>query len=168
MDKKAVQIQIDNQIKSEKKTCAFTGHRHLEEDFSKEKLINAVEEQIKQGVEIFYNGMAIGFDLLSAQAVILLKKKYPNIKLVACVPFYGQEQRFSKEQKEVYVEVLKRADEKVVLAEHYYQGCMQNRNRYMCDRADVLIAYCKKEKGGAAHTVGYFQKKYPQKEIIFL
>ena len=38
---------------SEYKTCAFTGHRVLEKDFSKAKLKKETEAQIKNGVEIF-------------------------------------------------------------------------------------------------------------------
>ena len=55
-----------------------------------------------------------------------------------------------------------------MLAEHYFRGCMQQRDKYMADRADVLIAYCKKDVGGTAYTVHYFKKKYPFKEILFL
>ena len=36
---------------------------------------------------------------------------------------------------------------------------MQRRNAYMAERADALIAYCRKEKGGAAHTLNCFLKK---------
>ena len=62
----------------------------------------------------------------------------------------------------------KKADEKIYLAKDYYKGCMLTRDRFMADKADVMIAYCKKDTGGTAYTVRYFKKKYPLKEIIFL
>lgn len=150
------------------KNCVFTGHRDLGEDFSKKKLKNVIEEVILQGVDTFYNGMAIGFDLLAAECVLSLTKKYPNVKLIACVPCYGQEKYFSETDKKRYVKILKKAHETVTLADHYHQGCMQNRDKYMVERADVMIAYCKKPTGGAAYTVKLFQKSYHDGVIHFI
>jgi uncharacterized phage-like protein YoqJ len=153
---------------TEYKTCAFTGHRQLDEDFSAKKLKKETETLIKNGVEIFYNGMAMGFDLASAECVLSLKKKYPQIKLIACVPCYGQEKYFSETDKKRYVKILKKADETVVLSDHYFQGCMQARDKYMVERADVLVAYCHKTTGGAAYTVKCFQKAHPDGQIVFI
>ena len=90
------------------------------------------------------------------------------IKLVACIPCYGQEKNFSEKDKTRYVRILKKADEKIVLSDTYFKGCMQNRDRYMADRADILLTYCKKEVGGTAFTVKYYKKNYPENEVIFL
>lgn len=150
------------------KTCAFTGHRELGYDFSAKAFEKEIAELIERGAEIFYNGMARGFDLFAAETVVKLKKKYPQIKLVACVPCLEQEKGFSERDKTRYKKILSKADKKVVLSEYYYSGCMLARNRYMADRADVLVAYCKKQTGGTAYTVEYFRKKYPSREIIFL
>ncbi len=166
MNEKQLSIQTVEEIKI--KTCAFTGHRELGKDFSKSKLKKEIEALIKKGVDTFYNGMAIGFDLLAAETVLSLKKKYPFIKMIACIPCYNQEKNYSEKDKKRYVKVYEKADECVLLRDRYYKGCMLERNRYMSDRADVLFAYCKKETGGAAYTVKYFTKKYPQKEVIFI
>ena len=159
------QLTLDYKIV---KACAFTGHRILEKDFSLNELKKQIKNVVENGVEIFYNGMAQGFDLISAEVVLSMKKKNPQIKLIACVPFYGQERNFSEEDKERYVKILKKADEVVYLSDTYYKGCMLVRDRYMADRGDMIITYCKKQTGGTAYTVKYFQKKYPEKEIIFL
>ena len=150
------------------KTCAFTGHRNLGDDFSVKELDKQIEEVIKKGVEIFYNGMAMGFDLLAAERVLALKRKFPQIKLIACVPFYGQEKYFSETDKKRYDKILKKADEVMTLSEKYYKGCLHERNRYMAERGDILITYCKEETGGTAYTVKYFKKNFPEREIIFL
>ena len=60
------------------------------------------------------------------------------------------------------------ADEKIVLSETYYKGCMLVRDKYMAERADIMIAYCKKEKGGTAFTVNCFKKLHPLAEVIFI
>lgn len=161
------QLMIETEEKKIK-ACAFTGHRALSEDFSEKQLKKQIEILIQNGVEIFYNGGAIGFDLISAKITLAYKKKYPHIKLIVCVPYYGQERYYTQEEKKEYGEICKKADEVYVLSEHYYKGCNLARDRYMADRADVLIAYLKKTAGGTAYTVSYFQKKYKNKEIIYI
>ena len=148
------------------RTCAFTGHRELYAGFSAQKLAETVRGLVREGVQTFYNGMAMGFDLLAAETVLALKAEYPQIKLIACIPCYNQEKNFSEADKKRYVEILKKADEQALLSEKYYRGCMQVRDQYMVDRADVLVCYCVKATGGAAYTVKYCQKKYPLKRIL--
>ena len=150
------------------KSCAFTGHRQLDEDFSPKRLWELIESYIKNGATDFYNGMAQGFDLLAAEAVIMLKRRYPNVRLIACIPCYNQEKNYSDTDKARYVSILQKADEKVLISEEYHRGCMMQRNQYMVDRADVLIAYQNKDKGGSANTVKYCKKKYPDKDIAYV
>ena len=150
------------------KTCAFTGHRTLCHGFSPRKLKTEIKKLILQGVDTFYNGMAMGFDLLAAEKTLELKKSYPHIKLILCIPCYNQEKNFSQTDKKRYTAIYKKADERRYISDAYYKGCMLARNRYMADRADVLIAHCVKEEGGAVYTVKYFRKVQPRREIIFL
>ena len=153
-------IFIDELIYTKKNgtSCAFTGHRELGGDFDIKKLEKCIKELIEKGVNIFYNGGASGFDIVSAETVIHLKKKN-DIKLIICVPFYGQERRYSLIDKERYNAILKKADEVVVLSDRYYKGCLLRRNDYMIERADYLIAYLNKETGGTYYTVNKFNNK---------
>ena len=130
------QISMFTTEKTPPKTCAFTGHRTLGEDFSPRKLKSEIKKLILAGVDTFYNGMSMGFDLLAAEKTLEA--------------------------------IYKKADEKALLSDVYYRGCMQNRNRYMAERADVLIAYCNKKEGGAAYTVKCFQKLHPEGKVIFV
>lgn len=150
------------------KSCLFTGHRDLGYDFRKTDLQSHIQQAAKDGVTDFYVGMAKGFDLLCAETVLEVKKSYPFIRLIACIPCYNQEKNYSQEDKKRYVDILKKVDEKVILSDNYYRGCMQNRDKYMADRGDMLICYCRKETGGTAYTLKYFQKKKPTGKVIFL
>ena len=161
-------ITKEKDEKLNRNACVFTGHRQLGEDFSARKLKKAIEQQIKDGITDFYNGMAKGFDLVAAKTVLELKKKYPNIRLICCIPCHGQEKYFSEKDKKTYLSILKKADEKITLAPAYFRGCMQARDRYMAERAFVMIAYCKKAEGGAAYTVKIFKKLHPFSSIVFL
>ena len=162
------QLSIAQSEKDKPISLAFTGHRTLDKDFSVRRLRKELKKQIEKGVYIFYNGMAIGFDLIAAETVLKLKARYPHIRFIACVPCYGQEKNFSETDQKRYARILKKADETAVLSSSYFRGCMQQRNRYMADRADVLMAYCNADTGGTAYTVKYFQKTKPVNEIIFI
>ena len=162
------QLDLFTTEKIPPKTCAFTGHRSFYDGFSPRKLKKAIKAMILQGVTTFYNGMAMGFDLLAAEKVLELKKSFPQVKLVLCIPCYNQERNFSDADKLRYQKICKNADEKVLLSDKYYRGCMLVRNKYMVERADALIAYCMKSTGGAAYTVGLFKKYKPNGEIVFI
>lgn len=162
------QLKITTETEHSLTICAFTGHRDLEEDFSEEKLSFYIEQLILKGVSVFYNGMAKGFDLISAEILLSLKKKYKSVKLIACIPFYGQEKYFTDQEKKRYAKVLKKADEKILLSETYYKGCLLVRDKYMAERADCLITYCKKDTGGTAYTVNCFKKLHPFAPIYYV
>lgn len=141
------------------KSCALTGHRLLHDGFDPSSLKRTLEHLIRSGVEVFYNGLAMGFDLLSAHVILELKETYPSVRLIACVPFYGQEKNYPSEDKKRYAEVLSKCDGVVTLAEHYYKGCYFKRNDYLCENADMLLAYQRSKTGGTAYTVKKFRKK---------
>ena len=136
------------------KSCALTGHRELPPTFDRQRLFEELESLVRSGIDTFFCGMAEGFDLLSLQLLMELKERYP-LYLEACVPFRGQEKSFSRENKLLYHELLKRCDQVTVLFEHYQNGCFLVRDRYMVDCSDMLFAYCTKKKGGSFYTVNY-------------
>ena len=163
-NQKTQQLQINPPSFS---SCAFTGHRELKEGFSLQRLENAIDETLQRGARTFYNGLAVGFDLLAAETLLKKKKAYPDVRLVGCIPFENQARYYSPQDKKRYEEVLRRCDERVILYERYTKECYFERNRFMCDRADCLIAYCTEKTGGTAYTVKYFQKQKPN-DIFFI
>ena len=146
-------------FKKRRKICAITGHRELPLLFDGQKLEQTLEALIQSGVDIFYNGLAKGFDLLCAEKILQLKKIYPTIKLYGCVPYYGQEKGYCIADQKRYAEVLKGCDTVFMLSARYYRGCLHRRNDFMVEKADCLLAYCEKPTGGTAYTVKKFLKK---------
>ena len=138
--------------------CALTGHRQIEPGFSLDLLQKYLEEMLENGVDTFYCGMAIGFDLYCAHCLLQLKERY-SFRLVACIPYAGQSDRFSPQWKQIYRRCVEDADEAIVLNDTYTRQCMSERNRYMVDRADFVFAYCTQKKGGTAFTVRYARSK---------
>lgn len=140
------------------KSCCFTGHRNLSSDTRKQilpVLTEKIEQLISEGVAVFINGGALGFDTLAALTVLGLKNKYPNIKLKIYAPHKEQSSRWSDDNKKIYNYILSRADEVKFISEFMHSDCMQVRNRRMVDDSDCVIAYLRKTSGGSYYTVKY-------------
>lgn len=138
--------------------CALTGHRVLPKDFDEKRLSDELEAFIGEGYSLFFCGMAEGFDLVALKALISLRARY-SFEIEACVPYRGQENRFSSEMKALYRALLPECDRETVFFDRYTDGCFLVRNRYMVDGADCVYAYCLRETGGTAYTVRYAKSK---------
>lgn len=140
------------------KSCAFTGHRIVGTDLDKNLLKRVIENLIKRGTETFYCGMAKGFDLIAAECVLGFKKNC-DVKLIACVPYEGQSDSFTEKDKKTYEYILRNCDCVKVFSSYYYNGCMQQRDRYMVDNSDVVVCFLRENRGGTFYTVKYAKKK---------
>lgn len=143
--------------------CCFTGHRAIPSDKSKE-LAQRVKDGIEylyanMGVKTYYVGGALGFDSLAAEAVIERRRERRDIRLVIVIPCRDQAARWSAEQKARYEQIKASADEVICLAEHYFSGCMHQRNRYMVDHSRVCICYLTEQTSGTAYTVQYARER---------
>ena len=142
--------------------CCFTGHRHIENeksDLVKKAAETEVKKLISKNVDTFICGGAVGFDMMCAKIILNVKEKTGGIKLHMVIPCYGQEKYFSLENKKLYEYILNHADDVLYVSEKYTPWCMHERNRYMVDNSDYLIAYCVKESGGSFYTREYAKKK---------
>lgn len=146
--------------------CAFTGHRpqklpwgQREEDprclALKILLEQAVERAAHDGADTFLCGMARGCDLYFAEAVLHQKERMPSLRLEAVLPCPGQADRWCREDRARYRELICRCDGLTVLETAYTEGCMQRRNRAMVDRAQMLISVYDGSGGGTGQTVAY-------------
>ena len=115
------------------KSVCFTGHRDL--DGTETKIItdrlNSLLTQLaeQKGLRECFAGGAIGLDTVAALTVIGLKTKFTDLKLNLILPCQGQEKSWDEEQKAVYNDIKAKADSVRILAQFFYNGCMQARNR---------------------------------------
>lgn len=137
-------------------SAAFSGHRFIpvwERAALKAAVAATVANHYAEGIHNFICGMAVGFDLLAAEAVLDLKNRYRDMTLTAAVPFRNQPDRFSEADKGLYWHIMGKADRMVVLSEAYFEGCFLRRNDYMLHHASRLIVYFNGErKGGTFYT----------------
>lgn len=150
-------------------SCFFTGHRFIPYNQYAEieqKLFDAIIDLIEnKGVKYFYCGGALGFDTMSALAVISLREKY-DIKLILALPCKNQTAKWREDDILLYDRIFAQSDKVYFVSEAYTDGCMLKRNREMVDNCQYGIAYLTKNFGGTAYTVRYANEK--GREIIIL
>ena len=150
-------------------SCCFTGYRpeKFGFPFSTEdkryctlvrRLYTGIADMLEKGCTVFYTGMAMGFDLLAAEHVLTLRLARKDIKLIAVVPFIGQEKGWSEEWQNRYREVLAECDEVITLSDEYSKWVYSNRNRYMVDRSRYVLTYFDGKEGGTKNTLSYAVK----------
>ena len=140
-------------------TVAFAGHREVYQSSVKERLDELLEKLAVEHKELqFYVGGMGEFDSLAASSVRMLKKRHPSkdIQLVLVEPYMKQSINRDKELlNRLYDTVLIPME----LAEVHYKKAITERNRWMIDEADLLIAYVHRDFGGAYSSVKYARKQ---------
>ena len=149
------------------RTCAFTGHRPQNLPFrfnESDKRCVTLKKQLRKlivylieqyNVTHFISGMDIGVDMYAAEIVLDLKTKYPHITLESAIPCETQAAKWSEPLRDRYFKIAEQCDKETMLQTQYTPDCMQKRNRYMVDQADVLLAVWNGTPSGTGSTVQY-------------
>jgi len=151
------------------KACAFTGYRpsklpwgYDEHDARcmefKFRLRESLEYLIGKGYVDFLSGGALGFDLMAAEMVLSLREKYPWIRLVMVIPFDGQADRWTEDQRRRWLSVIEVSDRVVHISHDYDKGVFFRRNHYLVGQADLLLAAFDGQPGGTAGTIAYAKR----------
>lgn len=161
-----------------RKACAFTGHRPQTLPFGynesderclllkkemKRQIIRLIEEE---NITHFISGMALGIDMFAAEIILRLKADYPFITLECAIPCETQAVRWNSFLSERYFNIVSKCDKETMLQKHYTADCMQKRNRYMVDQANIILAVWDGRPGGTGMTVTYARSQ--QKPVWIL
>ena len=121
------------------KIVAFAGHRYEWQSIGvEEKLLQVLEELINKGYTIFYDGNYGAFDNKCRNAILKLKNKYPNIKLVLILTYYHHD-------KEKYP-IPSYYDDTILpeIEDLHYKQKITKRNEWIIDNCDLLSVTSKK------------------------
>lgn len=149
--------------------CAFTGHRPMKMPFDyneedprcidfKRRLRDTIEMLIWQGYTHFLSGGAMGMDMYAGEIVLELRQQYPWIALEIAVPFDDQATKWPPEYRKRYQTITDNADIITCVNHEYTKRCMFDRNRYLIDNADLLVAAYDGKPGGTQMTCEYARK----------
>ncbi|MBO4692820.1 MAG: DUF1273 family protein [Clostridia bacterium] len=154
-------------------SCCFTGYRPQKFPFAldhnnpqyrefENRLISEISGLIGAGCLNFYTGMAMGFDIVAAECVLILAKAFKNsaVRLICAIPFTGQSAKYPLEWKERYENILSAADQKVLISDRYYRNCYFERNRFMVDNSDFVLTWFDGSPGGTRNTIRYAESVF--------
>ena len=143
--------------------CCFTGHRpqylkRPQEEIQAD-LEKAIYRAIQEGYTTFITGMARGVDIMAGEIVYRLKDRFPQLKLIAAVPFAGFEDLWGPYWKVRYKMLLERADYVKYISSGYSMDVFEVRNHWMVDKSAKVIAVFNGRRSGTMFTIKYAQKK---------
>lgn len=150
-------------------SCCFTGYRPQKFPFSLENENNELSELIhwlevsiykliKLGCKTFYSGMAMGFDILAAEAVLKLREHFPDVSLICAIPFPTQSAKYNDNWKDRYDDIISQCNDIVVVCDRYSPDCFQQRNKYMVNHSDCVLTWYNGKPSGTRNTLVYAQK----------
>ena len=108
----------------------------------------------EQRPDLVISGMALGWDMALAEAAYALE-----IKFKAYVPFEGQESKWPRESRRLYLALLGKAESVVhVSSPGYSAQKMWDRNVRMVDDCDLLVALWDGSSGGTSNCLSYAKR----------
>jgi uncharacterized phage-like protein YoqJ len=141
-------------------TACFSGHRPerlpKDEEFVniiKSYIAYEISEAVAAGFYTFIMGGSRGIDLWAGLAVMHEKSKNPEIRLIAALPYFSGDSRFSERDRFDYGYVLEHCNERYYASREYNSGCMKRRNLFMVENASRLIAFVGDYRSGTGQTI---------------
>lgn len=140
-------------------TICFTGHRKIRgayvSDLRKNDiypaLFAAIGRAAGKGFKRYISGGALGVDQIAAQAVI-----DHGLELIIARPFPSQACKWPERSQNMLVDLCKKATKVVDVSDDPFSvQKMEIRNRWMVDRASVVIAVFDGSPGGTGNCVRY-------------
>lgn len=157
-------------------TCAITGHRptrfkfkYNENDSRCKRLKKRLREQFaalyEQGVRRFLVGGALGVDQWSGEILLRMKlePEYRDIELVVALPYPGHDERWDERSRKRLAFLIEHSAEHITVGQKAWRESFIQRNRYLVDHADCLLAVYDNEKNtrsGTGMTVNYALNKH--------
>ena len=115
-----------------------------------------VVELVEQGSKEFLSGGIGDWDDICSSAVRRAKRNYPHIQLCLVIPYMSQSINRHKD----YFEDMY---DKIILPEWadtvHYKAAITMRNRWMIDKSGIMLAFVKRDCGGAYKAMKYAQKQ---------
>jgi uncharacterized phage-like protein YoqJ len=116
---------------------------------------------------VAYSGMALGIDQIFVEELIKYNTAHleEHFKIVAAIPFKGQECKWPVSSQKFYHNLLRYCDEIVYVSDPGYATWkMQKRNEYMVDHVDHVLAVWDGSAGGTGNCVSY--AKQQKKDLV--
>ena len=133
------------------KICTFCGHRTITESSIEKSAEEEILRLVETGYTEFYTGGMGEFDLMCGQIVRQIKRHRSEIHLCLILPYMSSR---INDNGQIYNELY---DDIIIpdLGDIHYKRAITERNKWMVDRSDILLAYVTRKTGGAYTTLKY-------------
>lgn len=134
-------------------TCAVTGHRptrfkwkYKENNNGCKRLKKRMHDQFialyEKGVRRFLVGGGLGVDLWAGEILLRLKEQpeYSDIELAVVLPFPGHDEQWDARSRERLAFLIRNSVECVTVGKTAERESYVQRNRYMVDHVNCLLA----------------------------
>ncbi|KJS84812.1 SLOG family protein [Desulfosporosinus sp. BICA1-9] len=159
------------------KICCFTGYSPSKLPFKNDEnsiacvnlkilIYRETEAAIKDGYTHFICGFALGSDTYFAETVIGLRDRYPEITLEAALACETQAEHWPERDRDRYFGLLDKCDRETFVSRSYYKGCYLDRNSYIVNQAQRLIAVFDDQFSGTMVTISKAKAKKLELVII--
>ena len=158
-------------------TCAVTGHRptrfkwkYNENNNGYKRLKKRMHDQFivlyEKGVRRFLVGGGLGVDQWAGEIILRLKEQPEDsdIELVVVLPFPGHDEQWDTRSREWLAFLIRHSAECITVGKGAGRENYVQRNCYMADHADCLLAVYDGERNprsGTMQTVNYASSKMP-------
>ena len=135
----------------------FFGHRDfIANDEHREKIISILHDFVGDSAVEFYLGGYGHFDDFAYRCCTSFAKNHENTSLVFVTPYITEEyqRNYLTEVTNKYHSIIYPDIENVPK-----RFAITYRNRYMVEKADLIICYVKREYGGAFQAIKYAERK---------
>ena len=126
------------------KTATFIGHRDCY-GVSKDAVRGEILRLIESGVTCFLNGGMGTFDMMCANIVFELKKKFPQVENQIVIPYLT----FNIAGRECFDSVVYPDG----FEKYHFKSAIPARNKYMIEHSAYAVCYVTHVWGGAAKTL---------------
>src|SRR5260221_1806202 len=138
----------------------ISGHRKYNQDHYNHIYIETKKVLKQFKPEKIISGLAIGYDQLAA--VIAFRN---NIPVIGAIPFVGQENVWPEKAQETYRKSVAKCCETIIVCDGGYAVWkLMERNKYIVDNSDIMLAYFSGDLSGTKNCLEYAKTK--NKQII--
>ena len=136
---------------------AFCGHSdYVSNSMDEKKIMGILEERVKGNHSEFFLGGYGGFDSFAYSCAKKFKLYHPESSLIFITPYISTQyqNRHLQYKREEYDQIIYPELEKVPP-----RYAILHRNKWIVDKADIIISYIDRQYGGAYKMYEYAKRK---------
>lgn len=114
-----------------------------------------IENAILDGADTFYCGLTSGVDLWAADIVLHMQRQFPQVQLVAVLPYTGCLPAAQGTERYHLNSILENAAHIHTISSYYTRECFRERIRFMVTHSRRMIALTTDTRSGTGQAMRF-------------